>query len=184
MTNGINFKVGGEVKHFLSAAVTANSFKSPEMTNSLIAEARKVATDLQNIVISESAVGVDLDEIRPPFDTNSLSSEYFDPPSTYSLSKDSRGSLRNASLMRRVLDANFFKCGSVESINSMNNLENIAPPSIMNDLMDSMLSVASIASEIESLPTFRADEPFMQQEAEEQLQSFEGEIKCKNLNFN
>lgn len=148
-SNGINFEVGGEVKH---AAFVQSTLLPFGMTTSIIArEAHKVVDHLRNFSnqMTDSVTSLDLEQIRPPSAMDNLSmSGYFEIPHSPQLSRNRKKSLPAGLVARRALGHIQTNGGSLESVNSSCNLDNIKPPSLMDELLDSMISVASITSEI------------------------------------
>ncbi|XP_055527982.1 adenomatous polyposis coli protein-like isoform X2 [Wyeomyia smithii] len=153
----IDFQLGGEVQHLMvgggvaqycAAGADGCSFSTVStLTNSTIIamEATKVANQLQNLAIVESA-DVDLSKINPPFfgSDSILISDCSDLELTFrNESKERKISLPSGLVARRALGHTFN-----DSLNSLHNLDSIGPPSLMDELMDSMISVASITSEV------------------------------------
>ncbi|XP_062539465.1 adenomatous polyposis coli protein-like isoform X2 [Armigeres subalbatus] len=148
--NEIHFQLGGEVQHpmvgghFTHGSDGLSFSTVSTLTNSTIIamEATKVANNLQNLAIVESAE-LDLSKIHPPFGSDSiLISDCSDSEMTF-LNDCRKFNLPSGLVAKRALGHAFN-----DSLNSLNNLDSIGPPSIMDELMDSMISVASITSEV------------------------------------
>ncbi|XP_029711734.1 adenomatous polyposis coli homolog [Aedes albopictus] len=146
----LHFQLGGEVQHpmvggHFTHGTDGLSFSTVStLTNSTIIamEATKVANNLQNMAIVESAE-LDLSKIHPPFGSDSiLISDCSDSEMTFR-NECRRITLPSGLVAKRALGHAFN-----DSLNSLNNLDSIGPPSIMDELMDSMISVASITSEV------------------------------------
>ncbi|XP_058444206.1 uncharacterized protein LOC131425919 [Malaya genurostris] len=158
----IHFQLGGQVQHptlmggggggggghhnLAQGSDGLSGFSTVStLTNSTVIamEATRVANELQNLAIVESA-DVDLSKINPPFygSESILISDCSDSEMTYR--NDSRKiSLPSGFVAKRALGQAFN-----DSLNSLHNLDSIGPPSLMDELMDSMISVASITSEV------------------------------------
>ncbi|XP_055598736.1 mucin-17-like [Uranotaenia lowii] len=171
----IHFQLGGEVKHLpgisgfsppygqLTTTAENHSISTVStLTNSTIIaiEASKVANNLQNLAIVESAE-LDLSKVNPPFGSDSiLISDCSDSeltfrnhtPTNLNYSEQRKYSFPCGLVAKRALGHTTFN----DSLNSLNNLDSIGPPSIMDELMDSMISVASITSEIADLDSGHA----------------------------
>lgn len=146
----IHFQLGGEVQHpmvgghFTHGSDGLSFSTVSTLTNSTIIamEATKVANNLQNMAIVESAE-LDLSKIHPPFGSDSiLISDCSDSEMTF------RNDFRRINLPSGLVAKRALGQAFNDSLNSLNNLDSIGPPSIMDELMDSMISVASITSEV------------------------------------
>ncbi|XP_055619367.1 uncharacterized protein LOC129764380 [Toxorhynchites rutilus septentrionalis] len=153
-TDAINFQLGGEVKHHHlvggiqrspphpSGGLSFSTVSTLTSTTTIAFEATKVANNLQNMAIVESA-DVDLSQINAPFGADSiLISDCSDTEMTFR-NEYCKIQLPSGLVAKRALGHTFN-----DSMNSLNNLDSIGPPSIMDELMDSMISVASITSEV------------------------------------
>uniref|UniRef100_A0A1Q3FWR5 Putative beta-catenin-binding protein apc n=1 Tax=Culex tarsalis TaxID=7177 RepID=A0A1Q3FWR5_CULTA len=168
----IHFQLGGEVKHPMVGVghhpLTHGgrpsdggiSFSTAStLTNStfIALEATKVANQLQNLAIVESAADVDLSKINCPFagSDSILISDCSDSELTFRNELSGRKlptTIPAGLVARRALGQTTFN----DSLNSLHNLDSIGPPSIMDELMDSMISVASITSEVVDLDSGHA----------------------------
>lgn len=161
----IHFQLGGEVKHpmvgghFTHGSDGLSFSTVSTLTNSTIIamEASKVANNLQNLAIVESAE-FDLSKIHPPFGSDSiLISDCSDSEMTFR-NEFRKINLPSGLVAKRALGHTFN-----DSMNSLHNLDSIGPPSIMDELMDSMISVASITSEVVDVDSGHAgtSDPYM-----------------------